>query len=142
MNVYLSFLIGVLSGVICAYFAVRRGRSGQIWFLVGLFFGFLALAALFLLPRVVEDSEEEEQEDEEPIVPKEPLTLVSLPPDPLHQEWFFLDQARTQKGPVAFSELIAAWRDRLINEQSYVWTEGMVDWQPIASLPLLLEKLK
>lgn len=136
MTPYLSLMLGVVAGLIGAYYARERGRRPEVWFFVGLLFGLLGLLVLFLLPRFDEEGGQQEQ------LAGVEQTPVSEVPDPRFQDWFFLDDRRCQQGPVPFRQLIGAWRDRVIHQESYVWTEGMPTWEPIRQLPLLLEKLK
>ncbi len=51
MEFLLPYLVyGAILGVLCAYLAGEKGRSGGSWFFLGLIFGILALLVLIGLP--------------------------------------------------------------------------------------------
>jgi len=51
---------------------------------------------------------------------------------PLHEivamPWYYVDKSKTQQGPMSVSALSKHWKDQLVNENSYVWTQGMANW--------------
>lgn len=134
MSIYLSLIIGLITGFICSYYAQKRGRSQETWFCIGLFFGVVGLIVLFLLPSY-------EKKEEEPPAPAK-MEAAAVAPDPQFQDWFFLSPGNAQNGPIAFRQLLSAWEEKKVTLETYVWTEGMPEWQRIASLPLLLKQLQ
>lgn len=55
--------------------------------------------------------------------------------------WFYLIE-QNQQGPVAFAELRKVWRDGAIGPDTYVWREGMVDWQRVKQMRELEAELR
>ncbi|MBN1961684.1 MAG: DUF4339 domain-containing protein [Deltaproteobacteria bacterium] len=51
---------------------------------------------------------------------------------------WFVENDGSYIGPVEISEVERLWQTTEINEQTRVWTEGMVDWQNIADVPELM----
>ena len=135
MNIYLSFGIGILSGIICARLAKQRGRSAEYWFILGMLFGFISMIALYLLPRNNGKTKKEQN------TTASATQRVAMTPDPRYQDWFFLDQQAKQHGPVSFRHLYTAWQESRLTKESYVWTEGMGEWKTIQHLPSLLDRL-
>ena len=90
----------------------------MIWFVIGVFFAFFGLLLLLILPPVKEEALKEERE------------IVAVP-DFIYKQWFYLDEERSQKGPVGFTYLVDAWKKSRINEKTYIWTEGMETWLSI-----------
>lgn len=144
---FLQLLLALLFGTLCADQAKKRGRHPIIWFCLGAVFSILAAIALFLLPSELEGVELKEGGGSKENRQSPAAALGSLPPvsyvgDPRCYQWFFLDQTRTQKGPVAFRNLHTAWDNKELSLESYVWTHGMNEWKPIRAVPSLLERLQ
>jgi hypothetical protein len=125
MQALFSILLSLILGWGCSHLAKHRNRSPGRWFVAGLFFGILALIILFILPirrrNEVFDSEKSPSQK----VPK--LTALSQS----HQEklWYFLDEKKTQIGPMSFDALSKAWKEGKVQEHTYVWNEAMDNWQ-------------
>lgn len=54
--------------------------------------------------------------------------------------WFYLN-GRDRVGPMPFQKLQRMWQDGYIEPNTYVWTAGQDDWQPIQAIPHLPEAL-
>ena len=124
MQTFFSIVFGIVLGCGCSYYAKRRGRNPSTWFIAGLFFGIFALITLFILP--IRKAEEKPVIKGTPLPPP-PFTTVS----PLHAEklWYFLDEQKTQFGPMSLEALGKAWHEGKVQEQTYVWNETMDNWQ-------------
>ena len=60
MEFLLLYLVyGAILGVLCAYLAGEKGRSGGSWFFLGLIFGILALLVLIGVPSTQRSSSED-----------------------------------------------------------------------------------
>jgi len=79
---------------------------------------------------------------------KADLIPTELPPitEPLGveaKEWFYLEaDDQKQQGPISFSDLKKLWNEKKINEESYVWSEGMKEWEYISNMPTLEKNLR
>lgn len=149
----LTLILWILTGLATGYLAYRRGRDPYIWFALGIFFGILAILALVLLPPVKSTEEEgtaterlEEVAERRQRQLKEQEKMENAPdlqPQSVEtKEWFYLDKAKQQQGPVSFYSLNAAWENGDISQQSYVWTEGMPEWKKIQDLTDLSQVLE
>jgi len=125
MYYFYSFLLGLCNAFLCAHYAKRRGRNPFNWFIGGAFFGLLALATLFLLPR------------------KRALVVASTPKPPLLEPlslshvgklWYYLDREKKQQGPMSLEALSKAFFSGEIEEKTYVWNEAMDSWKHLADL--------
>lgn len=132
MFVIFSLCIRFFLAMLCARYAEQRGRNPQLWFCIGLLMGLAGYLALYILP----EAKATPAPGPKDVTPTEPQ-----PPDPRFQRWFFVDQHQVPQGPVPFRRLFVAWRDRHISQESLVWTEGMLQWEPIEKLPMLLDRL-
>jgi len=125
MQTFLSVLLSFILGWGCSRLARQRGRKPLNWFIAGLFFGIFALITLFILPtrRRIETSNSENLLSQK--IPK--LAILS----PSHEEklWYFLDEKKTQIGPMSFDALSKAWNEGKVQEHTYVWNESMDNWQ-------------
>jgi len=61
---------------------------------------------------------------------------------PLHEivsmQWYYVDKEKKQQGPMSVSALSSHWKDSLVHEHSYVWTQGMGEWVKAKDMPDLL----
>lgn len=53
----------------------------------------------------------------------------------MERMWYYMHE-NSQKGPVSQAELTNLIQQGVIQGETYVWTEGMADWQPAASMNL------
>lgn len=127
-----TILVIVLLGCITSYFAKERGRDPVLWFFIGALFGLLGLFALFILPN---PSQEEVKSDEG-------ILATELLPDPLDKQWYYLDEANGQHGPMGISELKTCWKAKTINSMTYVWCEGMQNWRTVSEISGMEERMK
>lgn len=119
MNIFLTFVIGILFGLICAHYAKQRGRNPRNWFFVGLLLGVFGLILVFLLPKKTVDK---------PFV----TALIEPIPEKLQKLWYYLDTENQQFGPMSFIALKRAKEEGKIGAQSYVWNEEMENWEKYA----------
>lgn len=116
----LASITWVLIGGLTSYLAKQRGRDPVSWFFLGLFFGFFALLALFLMPKKVESKTNQS------------LSSCSPPQQPDEneiKEWFYVDKDHQQQGPIPYKELMDLWNRYTLSKDSYVWSDGMSDWR-------------
>lgn len=119
MQTFLSIVLGLVLGWGCGHYAKRRGRNPKTWFIAGLFFGVFALITLFILPiRKIKA-----------LSPPKPAPLKAI--SPLHTEklWYFLDEQKTQFGPMSLDALSRACHEGKVQGQTFVWNEAMENWQ-------------
>lgn len=125
MQTFISILISLTLGWSCSHFAKQRGRNPLNWFIAGLFLGILALIVLFILPirRCRKDSHSE-------VLPSQKIPKLAVL-SPSHEEklWYFLDEQKSQIGPMSFDALSRAWTEGKVRENTYVWNESMDNWQ-------------
>lgn len=73
--------------------------------------------------------------------PSQPPSLLPPPRNEWNQLWYYLDASRKTNGPIAFPELHSLWKTQGLNENSYLWAEGMENWKKVHELSDLLEDL-
>jgi hypothetical protein len=137
VSLFLLFFLAAFS----AYVAKQRGRDPLVWFMLGILLGIFSLILLFVLKPFEGDHPEQKNKIEENLTPKygalaEEIGEVSYE----NKKWFYLDQAHHQQGPIYFRELYTLWLDNKITPLTYVWSEGMADWQRIHELPNFIKK--
>ena len=67
--------------------------------------------------------------------PKPPPTPEELKlQDEEEKLWYYLDQNHQQVGPVSIIALRALWNRGVLELNSYVWTEGMTQWEKVDNL--------
>lgn len=127
MHYFYSILIGLFNAILCAHYAKKRGRSPLHWFIWGAFFGLIALATLFLLPR---------QKVASPIVVLKQKTPVLEPVSPSQANilWYYLDCDKNQQGPMSLAALSKAFHLEEIQRQTYVWNEELDGWKYLESV--------
>jgi hypothetical protein len=124
MQTLLTLLLSFVLATGCSHYAKRRGRNSTHWFFAGLFFGIFAFIVLFLLPVKKANAAPASQE---PTAPVQNLTI--LQPDHVGKLWYFLDDGKTQFGPMSFDALSNAWKEGKVREQTFVWNESMENWR-------------
>jgi len=127
MQIWLSILSIIISFFLacqCGHCAKRKGRDATVWFMAGAFFGIFALLILLFLP-----ARKLNKIVAAPIAPDTPFEALST----LHTEkfWYFLDEHKTQYGPMSFTALKSAWNKGTIREKTFVWNEEMENWKPL-----------
>ena len=137
MRMLLSFVLLLMIAGANAFFARQRGRDPVGWFLLGLLLGVFGLLLLVVLPKLKKNQAGELEQDEDRLLlgiadSREALKL---------KEWFYLDKNSKQQGPVGFALLSSAFEKGDITLETYVWYEGMVAWERIREIPLLLNAL-
>ncbi|XP_030472297.2 splicing factor U2AF-associated protein 2 isoform X1 [Syzygium oleosum] len=55
--------------------------------------------------------------------------------------WYILGDNQQNVGPYAASELLEHLRSGYLSENTLVWAEGRADWQPLSSVPELMQPL-
>jgi hypothetical protein len=136
IHLILIIAIWTLVGLATAYFARQRGRDPYIWFAIGVCFGVLGLLLLILLPSVSE-GETRPQDDQ---TPQPPVIIEAAPAeaachhDYLIKEWFCIDKAHQNLGPMHFNLLKTLWKDGKVDSHTFVWCEGMPEWKRIENL--------
>ncbi len=129
INIILCWLF---LGALGAHFAKKRGRFPLAWFGIGLTMGIFGLAMLFLLPKIEKK-------------PARSLTPKVLPPpkrsDSWLKMWYYLDPTHVQQGPLEFPDLIKTWKEKHICDTTYIWGEGMAEWQRLSDHPDLVREL-
>jgi len=133
MGLLFLLLVWLTFGYLSAHFAQKRGRNPGAWFFLGVLFGLIALAALFLLPPLNQKGEE---------LPAEPRSLAPPERPPLPDQWYYLDLKRQQRGPLSLEDLAVARDDGAVRPDTFLWTEGMESWQRLSELPDLREHLE
>lgn len=66
-----------------------------------------------------------------PVVPEDNVT-----------EWYYIDKAGTQKGPVFQAAIKADWKAGLVDGECIGWNGSLADWVKISSLEPLMTYLK
>jgi hypothetical protein len=125
MQVLLSILLALTLGWGCSHLARQRGRNPMNWFIAGVLFGIFALILLFILP--IRKRNEQANPAAAPVKKLPKLTILA----PAHEEklWYFLDEEKTQFGPMSFDALSRAWNEGKVRDSTFVWNESMEDWQ-------------
>ncbi len=125
MQTFFTILLSLTLGLGCSHLAKQRRRSPLHWFIAGLLFGIFALIVIFILPARRRRATSHSEALPSQKIPK--LALLS----PSHEEklWYFLDEQKSQMGPMSFDALSRAWVEGKIRENTFVWNESMENWQ-------------
>ena len=135
IQVVITFLFGALT----SYVSHTKGRNSTLWFLIGIFLGWIGLLVAFLLPPAEATDPAKSSK-----VGVQTLPVVSEPvPEPLAEKpWYYLDKEHKQYGPVSFLLLHELWKKGELIEESLVWQEGMKEWTAISNLPEMAAKFR
>lgn len=136
MQTFSAILLWLAMGAATAYFANQRGRDPFAWFMLGMLLGFFGLLLLFVLPPLAKE--------DEPALEAE-YTLLEKSPrnhDYLIKEWYYYDDERKQNGPMPFDQLKELWQDGKINEETFVWSEGLDSWKQLQDVESVYAHLR
>ncbi len=50
-------------------------------------------------------------------------------------KWYYLDKDHEQQGTVSFLDLKEFWIKGKVNSSTYVWNDGMEEWQKVCDTP-------
>lgn len=135
MQMLIVLIFWLIFGSIASYLAKGRGRDPVAWFFLGVGLQLIALIILYMLPPLNKsdhDASLELNEDQQ-------MAEFEFP-DPAKdlyvKEWFFVNSDRLAQGPFSFDEMQQKWADGFMGRQTYVWSEGMVDWRRIDNFPV------
>jgi GYF domain 2 len=140
MQLFLSITIWLMIGSATAYFANQRGRDPWKWFMIGMLLGVLGLLLLFLLPNAKEGKLP-------PAVEESEYSIVELEPEPSsktafdNQDWYYYDHKKERQGPILSENLKALWKQGEVDEETFLWCEGMTEWKKLETLPDLYAKV-
>lgn len=58
-------------------------------------------------------------------------------------EWYIIDpQEKKPTGPLSIRDIEVMWETNTINSQTFVWKNGMADWQRICQIEELKSKIE
>jgi len=127
-------LFWLFFGLLAAHFAKKRGRRPLGWFFIGFFLGFIGILILFLLPKIEKAELQPAPRPLRPLLPKQSESWLKM--------WYYLDPVHAQQGPLEFPDLIKKWKENGLNEQSFIWGEGMKEWRRLSEMPDLLKEIE
>jgi hypothetical protein len=147
IHLLLAIILSLLFGWLAAYFAQSRGRDPFLWFFLGMFFGIFSIVLLFFLPNLGPKKEGQEQDESDFFITNDNDLEMILPEtralyeDYGKREWYYLDKERKQKGPVSFNFLKTVWDEGGLEDTTYVWSNGMSNWERLNKVNKLKEAL-
>jgi len=145
-NMLLSFILLLIIASFTAYYANRKGRNPLLWFIIGVLLGIFAPLILMFFPAVKNEGSKNGIPTMTVSRPDSSLEHLSQPPpsedDLKRQEeenklWYYLDESHQQVGPVSIIALRELWNRGQLELNSYVWSEGMAQWEKVDNLPEL-----
>lgn len=140
MEVLAIFSLWLLMGGASAFIAQKRGRDPLVWFIIGTLLGLLSVVLLYILPAITKKAEPQYENIAGGSLPLE-SDLVGISRQYSNTEWYYLDRDHKQQGPVPFTALQTLWGDGFIAFNTYIWREGMSEWQTIEVQPFLADSL-
>lgn len=124
----LAYVMSFVFGLMAASLAQKRGRSPWTWFIVGFLTGVFGVIALLLISRFKDGAKPATPEKVKVVISKEKLELRQRYENLL---WYYLNSQREQEGPLPFVSLQELWWRGTINAGSYLWHEGLAEWQAL-----------
>ena len=125
-------------GTSCAKIARKKNRAPSTWFVLGLFFGFLALATIYFL--------KPKRSAQKNITINPYLDTKTLNQESIFQKdnnyWYFLDSAHKQIGPMSLRSLFDNYFKGKISKTTFIWNDTMKNWTRLNELSSLLTLLK
>lgn len=139
MQTFSVIFFWLAMGLATAYFANQRGRDPFVWFVLGMLLGVFGLLLLLMLPPV---KEEEAVQEAEYVFHDKKEELPTQSHSFMLQDWYYYDRERRQQGPVRYDSLRDLWQEGKIDEETFVWSEGLDEWKRLDKVDPLYGELK
>ena len=139
-NTLIIFIGCTIIGSISFYFAGRKGRNQMGWFILGFLFGIFALIALYFIPTLRPSEPTMSVTNPDPSLIPSPISSLDIHPVE-NKLWYYLDNDHQQFGPVSIVGLKDLWNRGLVEGNSFVWSQGMSQWEKIVALTDLKDAL-
>lgn len=138
MYIFVAIILNIMIAFMTSRLAERRGRNPANWFLYGILFGLFATATLFILSPL---TPQEKPSRVRKIAEKEapPSNLSNCPFE--EKDWFYLNDEGQQVGPLSFMALRKVWNDGTLDQTTYVWSEGMLEWHAVEDVANMMSVL-
>lgn len=145
-NMLLSFILLLLIASFTSYYANLKGRNPILWFIIGILLGIFAPLILLFFPNIKNERNDSggmptmtisnPDPSNQQHLPETPLTEMEVKQQELEDKlWYYLDQNHEQIGPVSLIALRELWNRGQLDLNSYVWADGMEQWQKVDLLP-------
>ena len=134
----ISLFLLLFFGLFTSFIARQRGRDPVGWFMLGMLLGIFAPLLLMILPpKVAEESLTNTEENED-----EKLAHFEYhSKECFLKNWFIVDKTAQMVGPLSLEKLKYFWEEGMVHSHSYIWTEGMMNWQKVQEIPGLEDVL-
>ncbi|HEU64550.1 MAG: hypothetical protein KR126chlam4_01153 [Candidatus Anoxychlamydiales bacterium] len=116
--------------------AYKKNRDTQTWFLLGLFFGIVALAIIYFLKPLKNLKKNTQRISTKPLINH----FTVLKND--NNYWYYLDKERKQIGPMSLEKLYDFYLKEKISNYTYVWNDTMDNWKKLTEISSLSKILK
>ncbi len=133
-HMFLIFAFNIIIAIATSYFAGRKGRSQLGWFILAVFFGIIPMIVLYFIPELSNGNPTMAVSKPAPSLHPTPTKPFESSPEE-NRLWYYLDQNHQQIGPVSTIALRDLWDRALLDSNSYLWSEGMSQWQKLEELP-------
>lgn len=136
-----SIVSSLLFGKLCSSIAKKNGKNSLLWFQLGFFFGIFALLFLFYLShrdKLKASPEGVALETSNSTMETKALTCSLRPKTTLEErEWFYFDTKSQKEHKLSFKELKDLIQNKVVEESSFLWSEGMDQWMRLKDLAYL-----
>jgi hypothetical protein len=122
-GIFLGASFSLASAIVTAILAPSRGRSAFWWFLIGGFFPWIAILALYLMRDLSYEAKDGAAPHPAAGPPPQSEPALALPQD----GWFYADR-RQAMGPVSLHFLRGAIRNGTLGRNIPVWCSAFRDW--------------
>ncbi|NGX33486.1 MAG: hypothetical protein K1060chlam4_01555 [Candidatus Anoxychlamydiales bacterium] len=148
MNPTIKAIFNTVFPVICWLFcainssklAYKRKRDTQLWFILGLLFGIVALAIIYFL-KPLKSFKKNTQRISKRISTKPLINhFAVLKTD--NNYWYYLDNTKKQIGPMSLEKLYDFYLKQKISNYTYVWNDTMDNWKKLKEISSLSKILK
>ena len=138
MNPILLAICWLCFGSGCAKIAKKKNRNPSTWFILGIFFGLVALVIILILKPKRGTSKN--------ISINPYLDTETKKNDSIFQKddnyWYYLDNTHTQVGPMSLRALFDNYFKGKISKTTFIWNDTMKDWTKLMEISKLRDLLK
>jgi len=140
IQIIINAILPVICSLICAInsskLAYKKNRDSQLWFMLGLLFGIIALIIIYFLKPLKSLKKNTQKISIKPLI--EHLAVLNTD----NNYWYYLDNTRKQVGPMSLKKLYDFYLKQKISNHTYVWNDTMNNWKKLKEISSLSKILK
>lgn len=138
-----AFSLSLILAAWAYFYAKKRGEDPLLWSGVVLFASWIGVIVMLIYFSFRNRTDQDESKNERKKTKTPERLAPSLEEFCDQASWFYVDSIKQSRSEAqSIQKMLDLWSSGMINEQTYVWRKGMINWEPLNQVPDLLSILK